>query len=144
MRPSVTSSARPADRLSVASGQVPRPSGVVTDSTAEVSSRNQDRKRIMLTGCNSLVGHQLFQQMRNDDLMIKLGGKDKPHEFLGTLVKRDEGVVPNPSDQAINIIDMLKKPKTFTKGVLTSDIIIIDLMSGTDPAEAETIIKILR
>lgn len=82
--------------------------------------------------------------MRNDDVMIKLGGKDKPHEFLGTLIKRDEGVVPSPSDQAINIIDMIKKRKTFIKGVLTSDIVIIDLMSGTDPAEAETIIKILR
>jgi len=39
---------------------------------------------------------------------------------------------------------MVAKPKTFTKAVLTSDIIVVDLMSGTDPAEAETIIKILK
>jgi len=39
---------------------------------------------------------------------------------------------------------MVAKPKTFTKAVLTSDTIVVDLMSGTDPAEAETIIKILK
>ena len=49
-----------------------------------------DRKRILLTGCNSLVGHQLFQQMRNDDIMIKTGGK--AHEFLGTLHNEAEKV----------------------------------------------------
>lgn len=37
----------------------------------------RERKQIFLTGCNSLVGHSLFQQMRNDDVMIKTGGK--PH-----------------------------------------------------------------
>lgn len=34
-----------------------------------------ERKRILITGCNSLVGQSLFQQMRNDDVMIKTGGK---------------------------------------------------------------------
>lgn len=95
----------------------------------------------MLTGCNSLVGHSLFQQMRNDDIMIKTGGK--AHEFLGTLVQRDAELVPTPSD-SIMLINMKTHPKTFTKGVLTSDVIVIDLLSGTDQAEAETIIKILR
>jgi len=79
--------------------------------------------------------------MRNDDIMLKTGGK--PHEFLGTLIERDVATVPVPAE-CIHILDMLKKPKTFTKGVVTSDIIIIDLLSGTDSAEAETIIKILR
>ena len=82
--------------------------------------------------------------MRNDDVIIKKGGDEKAHQFLGTLIKKDEGVVPSPSDAAITLLDMISKPKTFTKGVLTSDIIVVDLMSGTDPAEAETIIKILR
>jgi hypothetical protein len=79
--------------------------------------------------------------MRNDDVMIKSGGK--PHEFLGTLVQRDASVVPVPAD-CIHILNMQTKPKTFTKGVLTSDIIVIDLLSGADPTESETIIKILR
>lgn len=101
----------------------------------------KERKRIFLTGVNSLVGHSLFQQMRNDDVMIKTGGKS--HEFLGTLVERDADFVPVPS-QSIHLLDAKKQPKTFTKGVLTSDIIVIDLLSGTDPSEAETIIKLLR
>lgn len=70
--------------------------------------------------------------MRNDDLVIKAGGKGKPHEFLGTLVKRDAGVVPSPSDKAIKVLDMLIKPRTFTKAVLSSDLIVLDLASGTD------------
>ena len=52
--------------------------------------------------------------------------------------------MPSPSDSAITLLDMIAKPKTFTKGVLTADTLVVDLMSGTDPAEAETIIKILR
>lgn len=92
------------------------------------------RKRILLTGVNSLVGHSLFQQMRNDDVMIKTGGK--PHEFLGTLISKDADFVPVPN-ASIHILNSKTHPKTFTKGVLTSDIIVIDLLSGTDAAEAE-------
>jgi hypothetical protein len=79
--------------------------------------------------------------MRNDDIMVKTGGK--AHEFLGTLVQSDAEFVPVPSESIITL-NMKTKPKTFTKGVLTSDIIVVDLLSGTDQAEAETIIKILR
>lgn len=59
------------------------------------------------------------------------------------MIQKDASTVPIPSD-SITLLEMVAKPKTFTKGVLTSDIIVLDLMSGTDPAEAETIIKILR
>lgn len=112
------------------------------DSIASNSNEaSSTRQRILLTGCNSLVGHSLFQLLRNDDVMIKTGGK--PHQFLGTQVKRDAGIVPVPQD-TITLLDMVAKPKTFSKGVLTSDVLIVDLMSGTDPAEAETVIKILR
>lgn len=51
--------------------------------------------------------------------------------------------MPVPSNK-IHMLDMKAKPKTFTKAVLTSDVIIIDLLSGTDYDEAETIIKLLR
>lgn len=79
--------------------------------------------------------------MRNDDVMIKTGGK--AHEFLGTLISRDAEFVPVPNP-SVHILDAKTHPKTFTKGVLTSDIIVVDLLSGTDAAEAEQIIKILR
>lgn len=73
--------------------------------------------------------------------MIKTGGK--AHEFLGTLVEKDADFVPTPND-SIHILNSKTHPKTFTKGVLTSDIIVIDLLSGTCSAEAEMIIKLLR
>ena len=59
------------------------------------------------------------------------------------MIKKDEASTPMPSD-SIRVLDCKKKPKTFTKNVITSDILIIDLLSGTDYEEAEQIIKILR
>ena len=61
--------------------------------------------------------------------MIKSGGK--AHEFLGTLVQKDADFVPSPSESII-VLNMKTKPKTFQKAVVTSDIIVIDLLSGTD------------
>jgi hypothetical protein len=46
--------------------------------------------------------------------------------------------------ETIHVLNSKTAPKTFTKGVLTSDVIVIDLLSGTDQAEAECIIKLLR
>jgi len=101
-------------------------------------------KRILLTGINSLVGHSLFEQMRNDHIMINAEPKCKPHKFLATIIGKHEATVPVPSPHAITVIDVNKKPKTFAKGVLTSDIVVVDLLSGTDLEEAELIIKLLR
>jgi len=53
----------------------------------KIEPPKNERKRILITGCNSLVGQSLFQQMRNDDVMIKTGGK--AHEFLGTVIQKD-------------------------------------------------------
>jgi len=80
--------------------------------------------------------------MRNDHIAIQTVD-GKAHRFLGTLVAKDEATVPCPSD-SITLLDLKRKPKTFTKGVLTSEIIVLDLMSGTDLEEAELIIKLLR
>jgi hypothetical protein len=79
--------------------------------------------------------------MRNDHIAIHSGGK--AHKFISTLIKKDEASTPMPSAY-IRVLDFKKKPKTFTKNVLMSDILIIDLQSGTDLEEAEQIIKILR
>ncbi len=63
--------------------------------------------------------------MRNDDIV-----NNKPHEFLGTIVEKDQDFVPIPSS-TIKVINMKTHPKTFAKAVFTSDIIVIDLLSGT-------------
>jgi hypothetical protein len=86
--------------------------------------KESGRKRIMITGCNSLVGHSLFESMRNDHLAIKTGAK--AHRFVSTYVRQEQATTPMPSD-FIKVLDILKKPKTFTKNVLMSDVLIIDL-----------------
>jgi len=50
---------------------------------APTSVRLEQGKRIMITGINSLIGHSLFEEMRNDHIAIHSG--EKPHRFLGTL-----------------------------------------------------------
>lgn len=42
------------------------------------------------------------------------------------------------------MLSMKDKPKTFIKGVLTSDVIIIDLVSNPAYEEAEAILKLIR
>lgn len=105
------------------------------------SPKEASNKRILITGANSLLGHSLFELMRNDHITIHTGAK--AHKFVSTLVKKDEVSTPLPSD-TIRVLDVRKKPKNFTKNVLLSDILIIDLQSGTDLEEAEQILKILR
>ena len=91
----------------------------------------------MVTGVNSLVGHSLFEQMRNDHLNIH--SANKAHKFTGTLIQNDKDTVPSPS-ASIKILDFKKKPKTFGKTVVKSDILIVDLLSGSDLEEAEHVI----
>lgn len=95
----------------------------------------------MITGANSLVGHSLFEQMRNDHLHIHSG--KKPHKFVGTFIQAEKETTPLPST-SIKPLDYKKKPKSFGKSVIRSDIIIVDLLSGADLDEAEQIIQILR
>ena len=101
----------------------------------------KDRKRIFLSGVNSLVGHALFEQMRNDHLTLRNGKKS--NEFSGTMIRKDADTVPSPNEQ-IKIVDSQRKPKTFGKAIISADCVVIDLMSGTDLDEAEKIIQILR
>ena len=79
--------------------------------------------------------------MRNDHLHIHSG--KKPHKFTGTLIQMDKDTVPVPAT-SIKVLDPKKKPKTFGRSVIKSDIIIIDLLSGGDLEEAEQAIQILR
>ena len=101
----------------------------------------KERKRIFVSGVNSLVGHALFEQMRNDHFALRNGKKS--HKFSGTMIMRDATIVPSPNDQ-IKILDSQRKPKTFGKTIIGADCVIVDLVSGTDLDEAEKIIQILR
>lgn len=85
-------------------------------------------KRILITSINGLLGHSLFESMRNDHVAINQEDVN-PHRFLGTVNPNPAGgmVTPPPSETAVKIIDSKSKPKTFTKQVRGSDIIILDI-----------------
>ena len=101
----------------------------------------KERKRIFISGVNSLVGHALFEMMRNDHTSLRTGKKS--NKFSGTMILRDADIVPSPNEQ-IKLLDSQRKPKTFGKTLLSSDCVVLDLLSGTDLDEAEKIIQILR
>ena len=52
-----------------------------------VTKAQRDHKRVLITGVNSLVGHGLFEQMRNDHLVIH--ENRKADKFMGTLIQKD-------------------------------------------------------
>ena len=101
----------------------------------------KERKRIFISGVNSLVGHALFEMMRNDHTSLRTGKKS--NKFSGTMILRDADIVPSPNEQ-IKLLDSQRKPKTFGKTLLSADCVVLDLLSGTDLDEAEKIIQILR
>ena len=78
----------------------------------------QESKRILITNVNGLLGHGLFEQMRNDHLKFKHQDED-PHRFLGT-INRASDETPVPSE-AIKLLDYKSKPKTFDKQVRAAE-----------------------
>jgi hypothetical protein len=75
----------------------------------------KENKRILITSINGLLGHSLFETMRNDHLTIN--SENQPHRFLGTLNPNPAGgmLTPPPSETAVKIVDSKLKPKTFIK-----------------------------
>lgn len=90
-----------------------------------------------------MVGHALFESLRNDHIVIGKGDQRPAIQFLGTYVEKDAKTVPPPSSK-ISMLNMKEKPKTFIKGVLLSDLIVIDLVSNPAFEEAEAILKLVR
>lgn len=52
-------------------------------------------QKIFISGVNSLVGHSLFEELRNDHIAIHTG--ELPNKFLGTINQKDADTVPVPS-----------------------------------------------
>jgi hypothetical protein len=94
-----------------------------------------------MTGVNSLLGHSIFEEMRNDYIAIHTG--ETPHKFLGTINSKEESTVPVPS-HSIKILNSKSKPRTFKKQVLGCDYFIIDLSNTEDFEEVEYILKLMR
>ena len=104
-------------------------------------------KRIFITNVNGLLGHSLFELMRNDYIKIKSDDpEDKPHRFVGTLNEAQPGEVETKSPaECIKIIDSKAKPKTFSKQIRAADFIVLDVSQfNCDLDEAELALSALK
>ena len=102
----------------------------------------EENKRILITNVNGLLGHSLFESMRNDHITITQEGK-QPHRFLGTMNGSNAGT-PSPSE-TIKLLDSKAKKKTFIKQVREADYIILDISQFVcNLEEAEMVIKSLK
>jgi hypothetical protein len=88
----------------------------------------KDSKRILVTNINNLLGQSLFEQIRNDHILIDDPSGAVPHRFLGTLNKIPAaGLVNKSPSDSIKILDFTEKPKTFKKQVQNADFIVLDM-----------------
>ena len=96
--------------------------------------------RVFISGVNSLVGHSLFEELRNDHLAIHSG--EAPRRFFGSLNEQEPVAAPS---QTIKLLNCKTKPKTFAKLVAKCDVLVLNLTAPTcDCGEAELAIKSLR
>ena len=105
-----------------------------------------ESKRILITNINNLLGQSLFEQIRNDHILIDDASGAAPHRFLGTLnTAPASGLVNKSPSESIKILDFAEKPKTFKKQVQNADFVILDLTQfNSNIEEAETVLKALR
>lgn len=66
--------------------------------------------RIFINSVNSLIGHSLFEELRNDHIAIHSG--ETPNKFFGTLNENEQVSVPSAS---IKILNSKTKPRSFRK-----------------------------
>ena len=116
-----------------------------TDKPAKVCDLKEN-KRILISNVNGLLGHSLFELMRNDHLAIHSEGDETAHRFLGTLNTNPTGGMVNacPSD-AIKVLESSKKPNTFKKQVRGADFIVLDISQfSANLEEAHQVLQALK
>ena len=102
--------------------------------------------RVFISGANSLLGHSLFEELRNDHIAIQPDSKEEEHKFYVTLNQRDAGSLALPS-KSMKVLNPRTKPKNFKKKILSSDLLVLDLLSATLSGgldEIEKVIKTIR
>ena len=70
--------------------------------------------KFFVSNVNSLIGHSLFEELRNDHIAIHSG--ETPHKFFGTVNHKDSLTVPVPSS-FIKVLNSKTKPHTFKKQI---------------------------
>ena len=96
-----------------------------------------------MTSINGLLGHSIFELMRNDHICIEQGSE--PHRFIGTLNQNPAcGMVTKSPSETVKIIET-SKPKNFVKQVRGADYIVLDISQFTCSLdEANQVLKSLK
>lgn len=79
--------------------------------------------RIFISGCNSLLGYTLIEELRNDHIE----DETKANLFVGTLDYNDS---TNPPPSNVRRVVSYSKLSMFTKVLLDSDIIIYNIKTA--------------
>tara|TARA_B110000285_G_C14701280_1_gene413550 strand:+ start:87 stop:578 length:492 start_codon:yes stop_codon:yes gene_type:complete len=103
-----------------------------------------ENKRILITSINGLLGHSLFELMRNDHVCIEDESK-QPHRFLGTVNPNQAAGMTTPvPSETVKIIETAK-PKNFVKQVRGADYIVLDVSQFSSSLdEANQVLKALK
>eukprot|EP00347_Sterkiella_histriomuscorum_P003365 403364574 len=102
-------------------------------------------KKIYINGINTLVGHSIFEELRNDHIAIHTG--EVPNIFYASINKKQQSCdrVPVTPTETIKILDFQNKPRSFKKHVQDCDIFVLDILTpGTDMSEIDFLVKLIR
>lgn len=82
-----------------------------------------------MNGINSLVGHTIFEEIRNDNISVNLN--EAPNLFFSSInhYLLPTNAVPESPLGTIKILDFVSKPKAYKKAISECDTFIIDLVS---------------
>ncbi len=91
------------------------------------SPSNQKNRRIFISGCNTLLGYCLVEELRNDHIEAD----ETANQFVGTLDPR----CPNdPPPENVKRVVSFSQKHNFSHCLLDSDVIVYHV-SAADPAE---------
>ncbi|CDW80676.1 dpy-30 motif family protein [Stylonychia lemnae] len=98
-----------------------------------------------MNGINTLIGHSVFEEIRNDHITIYSG--EQSNMFYGTINQKQiaSDSIPFAPTNTIRIIDYQNKPRSFKKIVQKCDVFIIDILTaGVDFNEIDLVVKIIK
>lgn len=120
---------------------------VVPTLLAPVPAPKKAGLRVFLSGANSLLGHALFDELRNDHIAIQPDAEEMEHKFFVSLNQRDAQSIPVPSPPTMRVVNFRTKPKMFKKKISTCDLFILDMLQASlngSLDEVEQVIKTVK
>ncbi len=103
--------------------------------------------RYFLSGANSLLGHSLFEELRNDHIAIQADSQEEAHRFYVTVNQKDANSIALPSATAMKVLNSRTKPRTFKKKILTCDLLVMDMLGAAlngSLDDIERVVKVIK